>query len=208
MGAGKTAVLAEASDTLSRRQIIHAAIDLDALGTAYLPSAAPSDGVMYDNLRSIFRNYAALGVRRFILARALEEGTQLRLCREIIPAVNPVVCRLTAKPRNDAAPCTDAGARDIAVRIGRSGCGIECHPRPRALGGFLRRQRESLVDRRRARNAGQGAMDPRLTTGWNSPVRPRILPGVSQEDHAASYTVLRNCGGLGTRPAGHAELLP
>ena len=96
MGAGKTAVLGEASDILAQRQIVHAAIDLDALGIAYLPSAARSDGVMYDNLRSICRNYAAQGVQRFLLARALEDDTQLRLCRDIIPAANTVVCRLTA----------------------------------------------------------------------------------------------------------------
>jgi hypothetical protein len=96
MGAGKTAVLAESSDILAQRQIVHAAIDLDALGLAHLPSAARSDGVMYDNLRSICRNYAALGVQRFLVARAIEDSAELKLCRDIIPAVNTVVCRLTA----------------------------------------------------------------------------------------------------------------
>jgi hypothetical protein len=69
---------------------------LDALSLAHLPSAALSDGVMYDNLRSICRNYAALGVPRFLLARAIESEAQLKLCRDIIPAANTVVCRLTA----------------------------------------------------------------------------------------------------------------
>ena len=96
MGAGKTAVLGESSDILAQRQIVHAAIDLDALGLAHLPSAARSDGVMYDNLRSICRNYAALGVQRFLLARAIEDDAQLRLCRDIILAANTAVCRLTA----------------------------------------------------------------------------------------------------------------
>jgi len=96
MGAGKTAVLGEASDILAQRQIVHAAIDLDALGVAHLPSAVRSDGVMYDNLRSICRNYAELGVQRFLVARAIEDAAQLELCREIVPAVNTVVCRLTA----------------------------------------------------------------------------------------------------------------
>jgi hypothetical protein len=96
MGAGKTAVLGEASDILAQRQIVHAAIDLDALGLAHLPSAVPSDGVMYENLRSICRNYAALGVRRFLVARAIENEAQLKLCRDIIPAANTVVCRLVA----------------------------------------------------------------------------------------------------------------
>ncbi len=96
MGAGKTAVLGEASDILAQRQIVHAAIDLDAFGLSHLPSAARSDGVMYDNLRSTCRNYAALGVQRFLVARAIEDSAQLKLCRDIIPAVNTVVCRLTA----------------------------------------------------------------------------------------------------------------
>jgi len=96
MGAGKTAVLGEASDILATRQIVHAAIDLDAIGLAHLPSSTSSDGVMYDNLRSICRNYAAVGVQRFLVARAIEDDAQLRSCRDIIPAAHTVVCRLTA----------------------------------------------------------------------------------------------------------------
>jgi len=96
MGAGKTAVLGEASDILAQRQIVHAAIDLDVLGLAHLPSAARSDSVMYENLRSVCRNYAVIGVQRFLVARAIEDRAQLELCREIIPAANTAVCRLTA----------------------------------------------------------------------------------------------------------------
>ena len=96
MGAGKTAVLGEASDILAMRQIVHAAIDLDSLGVGHLPSAAFRDGVRYDNLRSICGNYAARGVQRFLLARAIEDDGQLKVCRDIIPAANTVVCRLTA----------------------------------------------------------------------------------------------------------------
>jgi hypothetical protein len=96
MGAGKSAVLAEASDILAQRRIVHAAIDLDVLGLAHLPNATPSDRVMYDNLRSVVSNYAALGVQRFLVARAIENEAQLQLCRDIIPAANIVVCRLSA----------------------------------------------------------------------------------------------------------------
>ncbi len=98
MGAGKTSVLGEASDILALRQIAHAAIDLDALGLAHLPStsAACNDGVMYDNLRSVCKNYAALGVRRFLVARAMEDSAELERCRDVIPATNTVVCRLIA----------------------------------------------------------------------------------------------------------------
>jgi hypothetical protein len=96
MGAGKTTVLGEASDILALRQIAHAAIDLDALGLAHLPSAAGNDGVMYRNLQSVCTNYASLGVRRFLLARAIEDRTELEVCRGIVSAANLVVCRLTA----------------------------------------------------------------------------------------------------------------
>ena len=96
MGAGKTVVLGEASDILARRGIVHAAIDLDALGLGHLPSRAPTDGLMYDNLRSIGGNYAGLGVERFLVARAIEDTTQLELCRNAVSATNTVVCRITA----------------------------------------------------------------------------------------------------------------
>jgi hypothetical protein len=96
MGAGKSSVMDEASDILAQRKIVHAAIDLDALGVGYLPSGARNDGAMYKNLRSICGNYAALGVQRFLVARAIEGEAQLKLCREIIPAVDTVVCRVTA----------------------------------------------------------------------------------------------------------------
>ena len=96
MGAGKTTVLGEASDILSLRHIAHAAIDVDALGLAHLPSTANNDAVMYSNLRSVCKNYAALGVQRFMLARAVEDRAQLDLYRDMIRTTNTVVCRLTA----------------------------------------------------------------------------------------------------------------
>ena len=73
MGAGKTTVLAEASDILTLHQIAHAAIDLDALGLAHLPSNAGNDAVMYRNFQSVCENYASLGVNRLLLARAIDQ---------------------------------------------------------------------------------------------------------------------------------------
>ena len=96
MGAGKTSVLAEASDILALRRIVHAAIDLDALGLAHLPSGAGTDGVMYRNLQSVCENYAALGVTRLLLARAVEDRAELELCRTAVSAQNTAVCRLAA----------------------------------------------------------------------------------------------------------------
>src|ERR1700739_1896512 len=96
MGSGKTSVLAEASDLLALHRIVHAAIDLDALGLAHLPSAAATDDVMYRNLESVCRNYAPVGVTRILLARAIENRAELELCRSAVTAANIQVCRLTA----------------------------------------------------------------------------------------------------------------
>jgi hypothetical protein len=97
MGAGKTSVLGEASDILALRGIAHAAIDLDALGLAHLPSAAGSDRVMYRNLQSVCENYSSLGVRRLLLARAIEDRAELELCNGVVSASNTIVCLLTAR---------------------------------------------------------------------------------------------------------------
>jgi hypothetical protein len=96
MGAGKTAVLAEASDILRLRHMDHAAIDLDALGLAHLPSSASNDDVMYRNLQSVCKSYSSLGERRFLLARAIEDRIELELCRGVVSATNTIVCRLAA----------------------------------------------------------------------------------------------------------------
>jgi hypothetical protein len=121
MGAGKTAVLGEASDLLAMRGIVHAAIDLDGLGLAHLPFAVPSDDAMYENLRSICGNYAARGVRKFLVARAIENEVQLNRCREIIPTVSTAVCRLVASAetmkRRVERRETGVSQRDYVARV-------------------------------------------------------------------------------------------
>lgn len=96
MGSGKTAVLFEALDILSARNMPHAAIDLDALGTAHLPAGVQDKGLMYRNLRCVWENYAQVGLKRLLLARAIESREELECCREAVKAENVAVCRMTA----------------------------------------------------------------------------------------------------------------
>jgi hypothetical protein len=49
---------------------------------------------MYANLRCVCKNYAALGVQRFLLARAVEDRGQLEVWRNATSATETVVCRL------------------------------------------------------------------------------------------------------------------
>ena len=96
MGSGKTAVLAEASDILALQSVPHAAIDLDMLGMAHLPVTAENRDVMYRNLKTVWQNYAALGIDRLLLARAIENQADFERCLAAVAAKEAVVCRLMA----------------------------------------------------------------------------------------------------------------
>jgi hypothetical protein len=160
MGAGKTAVLGEASDLLTLRQISHAAIDLDALGLAYLPSAARNDNVMYDNLRCVCKNYDGLGVQRFLVARAMEGRAQLLLCRDAISATNTVVCRLTASIE----------AMQQRVHLRESGPWQRAYvDRVEKLNAILDRARlEDFTVINENRSVTDVAMEMLVTAGWIS----------------------------------------
>ena len=95
MGAGKTTVMAEASDLLTASDIVHAAIDLDALGIRHAPEAR-GHHIEYRNLAAVWRNYADAGIRRLLIAEAIEGRAELELLREAIPGSELRVCRLTA----------------------------------------------------------------------------------------------------------------
>jgi hypothetical protein len=102
MGSGKSTVLAEASDILTSRGIAHASIDLDALGCVHsvAPSSAqnlpPDSSMMYRNLKSVWENCAAAGVKSLLIARAVETKEELGHISAAIPGAKIVVCRLKA----------------------------------------------------------------------------------------------------------------
>jgi cytidylate kinase len=95
MGSGKTTVLAEASDILTSAGVVHAAIDMDALGMAHLSHHNAHD-LTFRNLASIWSNYRAAGVTRLLLAQAVESRAVLERIREAIPEAEITVCRLMA----------------------------------------------------------------------------------------------------------------
>lgn len=99
MGAGKSTILAEASDLLAQRNIPHAAIDFDALGLAHLPPESPASGndsIMNANLRSVCENYSSAGVSRYLLTLALEDSSDLEACKNAISPTETIICRITA----------------------------------------------------------------------------------------------------------------
>jgi hypothetical protein len=93
MGAGKTTILAEASDLLTGAGIVHAAIDLDTLGD--MPDESWSD-LPYRNLSCVWENCAAAGASRVMIAEALESDRELDRIQQAVPGAQIVVARLSA----------------------------------------------------------------------------------------------------------------
>jgi hypothetical protein len=101
MGAGKTTILAEASDLLRAANIPHAAIDVDALGIFHARVDRATD-VALRNLTAVWSNYAALGIDRLLLAEAIDSPARRDALRQAVGATTVVVCRLRASLENDA----------------------------------------------------------------------------------------------------------
>ena len=96
MGSGKTTVLGEASDILSERRVVHAIVDLDAIGTVLLLPDDASQDLSIRNLQAVVANFTAAGVTRLLLAAAVESRDHLQALRGAMSEPELVVCRLTA----------------------------------------------------------------------------------------------------------------
>jgi hypothetical protein len=95
MGSGKTTVLGEASDILTARGIVHAAIDVDCLGLGHFPDGDPDD-LTLRNLAAVWDNCARAGVTTLLLSELLDTVAQRERLRHAIPGAEIVVCRLRA----------------------------------------------------------------------------------------------------------------
>jgi hypothetical protein len=96
MGAGKTTVLSEASDLLANAGIPHGAIDLDWLGIMHPPQGAHGERLVFANLAAIWPQYLGAGAQRLIVARVVEDRSELARYEEAVPGAAITVCRLTA----------------------------------------------------------------------------------------------------------------
>ena len=96
MGTGKTTVLYEASDLLSEAGIAHAAIDLDCLTVMHPQQDPHGQHLGFANLAAVWRNYAAAGAERLMVARVVEDRADVDCYRAAVPGAQPIVCRLTA----------------------------------------------------------------------------------------------------------------
>jgi predicted kinase len=96
VGVGKSTVAAEINDVLADLKIPNAAVDLDALVWQWPSTSSWNSDLMFENLASLWPNYQAHGATRLILARVLEDRTELVRYRAAVPSAEITVCRLTA----------------------------------------------------------------------------------------------------------------
>jgi energy-coupling factor transporter ATP-binding protein EcfA2 len=84
-GAGKTTVLTEVLGLLERRGVACAGIDLDWLCWVDLPGdPGLVDRMLVANLTDVADRYLRAGVRRLVLARAVEDAEQARALRDAL----------------------------------------------------------------------------------------------------------------------------
>lgn len=96
VGVGKTTVTAAINDVLAERAIPNAALDLDALVWQWPPDSPWNEQLMFENLAAVWPNFAARGVAHLVLARVVEDPTELEAYGRAVPGAVITVCRLVA----------------------------------------------------------------------------------------------------------------
>jgi adenylylsulfate kinase len=99
VGAGKSTIGGEISDVLAELEIPNAFVDLDGLIWQWPSTSTWNNDLMFENLASLWPNYRSHGSTHLILARVLEDPTDLDRYREAVTDAEITVCRLIADER-------------------------------------------------------------------------------------------------------------
>jgi adenylylsulfate kinase len=96
VGSGKTSVAVALGELLEERGEAYAVVDLDWLAWFRPPagSAVTVTDLLRANLHAVWRNFAAAGVDRLVVARHLRTREELRLVRDALDGVEIVSVRL------------------------------------------------------------------------------------------------------------------
>lgn len=132
-GSGKSSAAEEIAALLEERNASYALLDLDFLAWFDAGEDGPTEHqMMLTNLAAVVGNYLSVGVRFFVLARAIRDGAELDSLRAVLPMPLKVV-RLTVplqeveeRLRSDVTSGRRDDLREAAVWIADSrGVGIE-----------------------------------------------------------------------------------
>lgn len=100
IGSGKTSVASEVSEILISRNVPNAVLDLDWLGQVYPGKSDDryNQRLILENLSAIWPNLREAGAGRLVLARVIEDRSELAEYRKAIPGAAITVVRLKASP--------------------------------------------------------------------------------------------------------------
>jgi adenylylsulfate kinase len=166
VGVGKTTLIEAMGRLLRDADVPHATVDFDQL-TACYPRLPDDDGwgtnLGLTNLASLWRNYAARGADRLLLARVIEDRKELDGYRGAVPDAEITVVRLRASP----------ATLQERVRGRGDGRGMEWHlNRAVELATLMDAQHvEDFVIETEDRTPGELALEVLRRVGW--------LPGQS-----------------------------
>ena len=161
VGVGKSTLIEAMGRLLRDADVAHATVDFDQL-TACYPRLPDDDGWGTDlgltNLASLWRNYAARGPDRLLLARVIEDRKELDGYRAAVPGAEITVVRLRASP----------ATLQERVRRRGEGRGMEWHlNRAVELAPLMDAQHvEDFVIETEARTPGELALEVLRRVGW------------------------------------------
>lgn len=137
LGAGKTSVAIELAHQLDALGVRNAALDLDWL--CWAGPDLTGDGLrelLAHNLSAVAANFARVGVRHLVLARALRDGAARAAIERALPGWDLVVvrllvdpaqarARLAARDRGSELAHQSAQADSIRADVARAGADLE-----------------------------------------------------------------------------------
>jgi dephospho-CoA kinase len=123
-GSGKTALAHEISELLWQLDEPHVVIDLDELGRGVIPGGSDDFNLSLtiDNMKAVWENFRAAGVRRLVLARVVRTSAELQRLVDAIPDCDVSVWHVAASDEVVAARIArrEAGsARDFLLKVAR-----------------------------------------------------------------------------------------
>jgi adenylylsulfate kinase len=104
LGSGKTALASEVGELLGERGVPAAIVDLDWLGWIVLGPGGnlTPDDLIAKNLEAILPNFRSAGVQRLVLARTVQDRSQVDQLRRVLGDTRLTVVRLLASPSSIA----------------------------------------------------------------------------------------------------------
>ena len=102
VGVGKTAAAMELSILLEADGVAHTVVDLDALTMTFPRPADDRFGetLAVANLAAVWRNSVAVGAKNLVIARVIEQMSQVQNFKEAVPGARVTVAQLTAQERD------------------------------------------------------------------------------------------------------------